>query len=164
MKSTNGRAELNIRTTFVTRKTKNLTSHDIYIVCLPRIDRISGHESGSFLESFAKKIFMLNILCIYFKNKVCSINRWRVGAPRHDIKVNRRIRRFSGKYFQRISGHDSGEFMENISKIHELKSKLKLTIFGWWLRRISGKFFQTIFKAFFLSRYRWNLSGKIHLS
>ena len=42
-------------------------------------------------------------------------------------------------------GRDSGEFLENFSKIQNLEAKLKFQKFGAWLRGFSGKLFQAIF-------------------
>ena len=57
---------------------------------LTHIDKFSGHESGAFLENFSKKKFLLSYDVTMDDNWYESrgINRWRVGAPRHDIKVN----------------------------------------------------------------------------
>ena len=57
---------------------------------LTHIDKLSGHESGGFLENFSKKKFLLScdVTMDDNWNKSCSINRWRVGAPRHDITAN----------------------------------------------------------------------------
>ena len=57
---------------------------------LTHIDKFSGHESGAFLENFSKKKFLLSYDVTmddkWYESR--GINRWRVGAPRHDIKVN----------------------------------------------------------------------------
>ena len=57
---------------------------------LTHIDKFSGHESGAFLENFSKKKFLLSydVTMDDNWNESRGINRWRVGAPRHDIKVN----------------------------------------------------------------------------
>ena len=57
---------------------------------LTHIDKLSGHESGGFLENFSRKKFLLSCDVTMDENcnKSCSINRWRAGAPRHDITVN----------------------------------------------------------------------------
>ena len=57
---------------------------------LTHIDKFSGHESWAFLENFSKKKFLLSYDVTMDDNWNASrgINRWRVGAPRHDIKVN----------------------------------------------------------------------------
>ena len=57
---------------------------------LTHIDKFSGHESGTFLEIFSKKKFLLSydVTMDDNWNESRGINRWRVGAPRHDIKVN----------------------------------------------------------------------------
>ena len=59
-------------------------------ISLTHIDKFSGHESGAFLENFSKKKFLLSydVTMDDNWNESRGINRWRVGAPRHDIKVN----------------------------------------------------------------------------
>ena len=67
---------------------KSLFGH--FLPILTHIDKFSGHESGAFLENFSKKKFLLSYDVTmddkWYESR--GINRWRVGAPRHDIKVN----------------------------------------------------------------------------
>ena len=63
---------------------------NFHFQALTHIDKFSGHESGAFLENFSKKKFLLSydVTMDDNRNESRGINRWRVGAPRHDIKVN----------------------------------------------------------------------------
>ena len=65
-------------------------SDNVYFDDLTHIDKFSGHESGTFLENFSKKKLLLSydVTMDDNWNESRGINRWRVGAPRHDIKVN----------------------------------------------------------------------------
>ena len=73
-----------------TVKLRSLKLRFYLVVHLTHIDKFSGHESGAFLENFSKKKFLLSYDVTMDDNWYESrgINRWRVGAPRHDIKVN----------------------------------------------------------------------------
>ena len=52
--------------------------------------RILGRDTGEFLENFSKKKFLLSydVSMDDNWNESRGINRWRAGAPRHDITVN----------------------------------------------------------------------------
>ena len=66
-------------------------------------------------------------LVVYVANYDRSINRWRAGAPRHDITVN---------------------LVNNLFQIFEFKID-HIEKSGWWIR-FSGKYFQRPFEGFWV--------------
>ena len=92
---------------------------------LTHIGKFSGDDSGDFPENFSKKNILLycDVTTDDYWKGSRGINKWRVGAPRHDITANLISYLILKFEFKADSIEKSGE----------------------WLRGFSGKFFQNRF-------------------